>query len=123
MVRLISAVCSIIFLFFLSFAAVESRSVIVALVAVAAHFIVLKAVPAFKKRENIWVFIFVVFSFVPFNIYALSTVNSAVSLFSHNFLLGLIECVLYYITLLSMEEIVMGVITRFFWRKQKKTVF
>lgn len=122
MARLISAIFSVVCLFSLSFAAVQSRSVVVALIAVAAHFILLKVFPLFKKRENVWMFIFVVFSFIPFNVYALSVLNSVVSLFGNGVLLGLIECALYYMMLLSIEEIAMGVVTRFFWRKQKQTV-
>lgn len=117
--RLTVAFCTAALLLCASLAAVEYRSVIGALAVIALHFLLLKIIPIFRKRESVWMFIFVIFSTAPFNLYVLRALNDFSSFFDNSFLLGLIECVVYYAIMFSIEEIAMGVVTRFFWRKQK----
>ena len=87
---------------------------------VVAHFIIIGVVPTCKGRETVWMFTVVAFSSVPINIYILLLMNKLGVLFGSMPILGVLRCILYYAVLLSVEEIVMGVVTRLIWRKQYK---
>jgi len=106
----------------LSVMTVVKHSVILFALLVVIHFIILRIVPAFKGRENLWMFIFVAISSIPLNIYILTLVNEWELLFGTIFVLGILRCILYYAILFSVEEIIMGVITRLIWRRQYKLV-
>lgn len=106
----------------LSIMTVLKHSVILFVLLVIIHFVILRIVPAFKGRENLWMFIFVAISSVPLNIYILTFVNEWELLFGTIFVLGILKCILYYVILFSVEEIIFGVITRLIWRKQYKLV-
>ena len=104
----------------LSLATVIGRSYLLFALLILVHFLVIKKIPAFKGRENVWTFIIVAMSYIPLNIYLLYLMHGWGLLFNSFLILGIFRCVLYYTILLSMEEVVMGVITRFLWRKQYK---
>ncbi len=83
-------------------------------------FIVVGVAPVCKRRENLWMFISVAVSFIPVNIYLLMLLNEWDLVSSTSWILGGMQCVLYYGIVFSVEQIVMGVITRAIWKKQYK---
>jgi len=104
----------------LSWVAVLGKSVLIFALFVLAHFIIMGIVPGFRKRENVWMFILVAVTSIPINIFILLQLNQIDMLFNSLFILGVLRCVLYYSVLFSIEEIIMGIITRLLWKKQYK---
>lgn len=103
----------------LSLIAVMQRSIVLIAGAVVVQFLLLLLVPAFKGRESVWMFLFVAISSIPINAYILFFMNEQGYLFDDSFfILGIFRTILYGSVLFSMEEIVMGVITRLIWKKQ-----
>ena len=109
-------------LLYVSLMTVVKQSVILLLIFIAAHFVILKITPAFKRCENLAMFVIVAFSSIPINIYLFQMLNYRLGLFNSNFVVNFVRGSFYYLMLLSLEEIVMGIITRFLWRKQYKMV-
>ena len=122
MLRLSKGIWTLVIPAVLSTMAVLKRSMILLALLIVIHFVILKVVPSFKGRENVWMFIFVAVSSIPLNIYVLILVNKWGFLFGSMFILGILRSVLFYVMLLSFEEIVMGVVTRLIWKRQYKLV-
>ncbi len=106
--------------FVFSWIAVVKHSVLLFVALFFLHFILLKIVPGFRRRESLWMFIIVSVSSIPFNLYILSYLDECGFIFGSMFILGVLKCVLYYIVILSVEELVMGVLTRLIWKRQYK---
>lgn len=88
------------------------------LFAVISLFIVVGTVPLFRRRENLYMFIFVAIAGVPINIW-MSYWLVYEGFISSGFIIGdimwaLLLCCIFF----SVEEIVFGVITRMIWRRQ-----
>ena len=108
--------------FLLSVFTVTRHSVVMLLIYILAHFVILKISPTFKKRENLGMFIIIAFSSIPINVYIFKTLNDTGLLFDSFFVINILRGVLYYIVLLSVEEVIMGILTRWIWKKQRKFV-
>lgn len=106
----------------LSLALIIKHSAVLFTLFILAHFIILCVTPSFRHRESLWMFVIVAFSSVPLNIWLLvCSINCG--LFAHSVLvLNIMKCILYYITLLSVEEIIMCAVAGCIWRKQYKSV-
>ena len=104
----------------LSAVAVLRSSAVVFGIMILAHFIIIGAVPAFRRRESIWMFIVVALSSVPLNVYILTLLNGLGFIFGISAFLGILRCILYYSILFSVEQLIMGVITRIIWKRQYK---
>jgi len=104
----------------LSLITVLKHSVVLLVLLIISHFIIIKFVPVFKGKENVWMFVFVAISSIPINFYIMLLLNKWDLLFTSFFALGVLRCILYYLVLFSMEEIIMGITTRVIWRKQYK---
>ena len=113
-------VISIPFLF--SLAAVIKRSFILMILCILIHFLLLKIIPFFRGRENVWMFIMTAVSFIPYNLYILVGLGVGEFLFYSIWILGVLRCILFYITLVSIEETIMAFFTRVIWKRQKKTI-
>lgn len=122
MLRLSKGIWTLVIPAVLSTMAVFKRSMILLALLIVIHFVILRVVPSFKGRENVWMFIFVAVSSIPLNIYVLILVNEWGFLFGSMFILGILRSVLFYVMLLSLEEIIMGVVTRLIWKRQYKLV-
>lgn len=107
----------------LSLASVIKHSVILFVILIVTHFIILKFIPVFKGYESVWMFIFVSISSIPLNVYILSLINEWGFLFDTILFLGILRTVLYYAVLFSIEQIIMGVVTRIVWKKQYKLLW
>lgn len=79
--------------------------------------LLVKLMPFTKAYENIWVFLLTFISFVPMNIKLASFIER--NIFEWNGFLRGIWFVFLWFVLFSVEEIVMGLIARLIWRKQK----
>lgn len=81
-------------------------------------FVIVGAVPLFKKRESLWMFIFVAVAGLPINIclsyFLISEDFIGSGFWVGNILWGVLLCCVFF----SVEEIVFGIVTRLIWRKQ-----
>jgi len=102
----------------LSVSAVLKKSVLLVVLLILVHFIIIKAIPSFRKYENIWMFLMVAVSSIPINIYVLYLLNDFGIIFESIFFVGILRCLYYYAALLCSQEIIMGIITRIIWKKQ-----
>lgn len=107
----------------LSITAVLKNSLLLFALVFLAHFIIIKITPAFKRRENVWMFVMVAISSIPLNLLILFYMNDFGMLFDSMFILGVFRCILYYAILFSMEQIIMGVLSRIICRRQYKLFF
>ena len=104
----------------LSFVGVIRHSTILIIFLPVALFIAVALIPYAQKRENIWMFLLVVVSGIPVN-FSVIWWLFRLSVFESNFLLlTVFRGVAMYIMLLSIEELILGIITRMIWRKQYK---
>lgn len=102
--------------------AIKHSSVIILLLPVSL-FITVALTPWARKRENIWMFLLVVASGIPVNLIVIRWLLGLPAFESDFFLLTLFRGVVMYIMLLSMEELILGIITRMIWKKQYKISF
>lgn len=84
--------------------------------------IVIKSVPFMKSNEGVWLFFISMIAVIPFNI---KLVYIIVSLYMTEFLLiTKVLCgVLMYLCIFSIEEIMLGIVSRLFWPKQGEMFF
>lgn len=87
------------------------------LVVIILIFLMVQVMPFTKSYENIWVFLFGVITFIPVNIKVAYFIEEIMFIFKYNFIKG-IWCVVFFFVLLSVEEILLGVIARFIWKNQ-----
>lgn len=88
------------------------------LLAVISLFVIVGTVPLFRRRENLYMFIFVAIAGVPINIW-LSYWLVSEGLVSAGFVIGdILWGLLLCCVFLSIEEIVFGVVTRMIWKRQ-----
>jgi len=106
----------------LSTMAIIKHSVTLFVLYILVHFLVLKIIPAFKYYENIGMFVIVAFSSIPINVYIFNMLVDMGIFFDSFFIINVLRGVLYYIILLSIEEVIMGILTRWVWKKQYKFV-
>ena len=106
----------------LALAFVLKHSVMLLLLFILAHFLLLKIVPAFRRYENVWMFVMVAFSSVPINICLLRMMAEWGVFYGNIFILNILRGSLYYLILLSLEEVVMGVLTRWIWKQQEEPI-
>ena len=79
--------------------------------------------PWARKRENIWMFLLVAVSGVPVNIIVIRWLLGLSFFETHFFVLAFFRSVALYLMLLSMEELILGVVTRMIWKNQYKISF
>lgn len=79
--------------------------------------------PWARKRENIWMFLLVAVSGVPVNIIVIRWLLGLSFFETHFFVLAFFRSVVLYLMLLSMEELILGVVIRMIWKNQYKISF
>ena len=100
--------------------AVIKHSVVLFIVSIPVHFLALKIIPAFKRCENIGMFVMVAVSSIPINVHIIKMLNEMKLILSSGLILNIVKGILCYLVLLSLEEIIMGILTRWIWKKQYK---
>lgn len=107
----------------ISLVAVINRSVLLAVLSVVGIYLSVAVLPCARRYENIWVFFLSMFASIPFNI-KLIDVLMRWNFFENDFmLLHIMRCILIYVVLFCVEEIILAAIARFIWRKQKMMLF
>ena len=106
----------------LSVIAAIRLSLLFAALAVISLFFSIWLLPHVKKHESLWMFVLSAISLMPANIRAILLILNLDFLKSDIFVYQLIKGVFYFIVLLSVEEVVLGTITRQIWRHQFATV-
>jgi hypothetical protein len=105
----------------LSWDAVRLHSLILMVLAVLAHFGALRLTPVCKRRESLWMFLLVALSTIPLNLHLLAEYGDLVGVSRNSGIIALsLLSIIWYDVLLSVEEIIMGIITRLIWKKQYK---
>ena len=79
-----------------------------------------KSVSFIKKNESIWMFVLVLFVTIPFNV-RLATVAVEEYFVEINVFSKILYIVMVCMSLLSAEEIFIGVLTRFIWPRQDES--
>ncbi len=94
------------------------NSVLCLILAIISPFIIVGAVPTFKKRENLWMFLIVAITGIPVNLLFIYFLISefGLDIILYNVLYGS----LLYFVLFSIEQLLYGIIIRFIYRKQLK---
>lgn len=78
------------------------------------------AIPIFKHRENLWMFIITSFATIPINILLVKTISKSVAFNYEGIFTYIFEGFVVYSVLFAIEQIILGIITRFFYRRQYK---
>lgn len=103
----------------LSAVAIYHASIILLIITLLGMFLILK-IPVFKHRENLWMFVISTFATIPINAFLVKRVSES-SLFDYNNIATSIFCgFVIYAILFAVEQIVLGLTTRFFYRSQYK---
>lgn len=80
-------------------------------------FVIIAAVPYFRKRETIWMFIGVAVSMLPVNIYGAVFLSEYLSTGE---ITAVIWCFILFYVFFSIEELFFGFLSRIIWRRQYK---
>lgn len=102
----------------LSIIATHFNSAILGAITIIVVFLLLK-IPQFKYRENLWMFVIATFATIPLNITIIKMINDAFFDY-YNVASKILGGFVVYAVLFSFEQIMLGLITRFFYRKQYK---
>ena len=102
----------------LSIIATHFNSAILGAITILGIFIMLK-LPLFRYRENLWMFVIATFATIPLNITIIKMINDAFFDY-YNVASKILGGFVVYAVLFSFEQIMLGLITRFFYRKQYK---
>ena len=94
-------------------------SVPVMLLSVPVLFLMVGLLPFCHRRENLWMFVYAAITFIPINVFILFQIELD-RIFHENLFSVLLWGVLLFLLMSSLEEIVLGVITRFVWKRQYK---
>ena len=72
-----------------------------------------------RKRENLYVFLYSAFTMIPVNILMIRAVNPILFSGESALRVALLSFILFFV-FLSVEEIILGVLTRLIWPRQYK---
>lgn len=90
------------------------------LLSIVSLFVIIGCLPLLKKRQSLYMFVFVAIVGLPINIWLSYTLVSE-DIVSSGFLIGdIVWGALLFFIFISIEEIVFGLITRMIWKKQYK---
>lgn len=103
-----------------SIAFVLFRSVLLLVLTAVSLFVTVGAVPIFRKRENLWMFLLAAFIMIPINLYMIFALFSIDSLAGYDLIYKILYGGMLYCVFFSAEEILFGFITRLIWKKQYK---
>lgn len=118
MVRLSKCILLVGIPLIFSVLAVLKNSIFMFLAYIVVHFIIMKFIPVFKSYENIGMFVLVAFSSIPINIYIVKLLLNMILLVEIAPFISALKGILYYMVVLSIEEVIMGILTRVIWKNQ-----
>lgn len=103
----------------LSAVATHYTSVILLIITLLGMFLMLK-IPLFKHRENLWMFVISTFATIPINIFLVKMASESFFFDYNNIATGVFLGFVIYAILFAVEQIALGITTRFFYRRQYK---
>ena len=103
----------------LSAVAARQLTVINVLLYVLSHFVLLFLTPRFRGTENIGMFVMLSVSTVPINLRIAVMLFPMLDLFDINLLTGILRCVIAFSILFSVEQLIMGFLTRIMKPRQR----
>ena len=107
----------------LSLIAVLNRSFLLLILIPVLYLALIRITPSFRGHESLWMFILVAVSSIPPNLSVLLWMFEHMDfMFDTFFILMVFRAAIGYTVLFSIEEVVMGLITRLIWKKQRKLV-
>lgn len=74
----------------------------------------------FKHRENLWMFVIATFATIPVNILLVKLISKSFFFDFGGIATYISKVFVIYAVLFAVEQIALGIITRFFYRKQYK---
>lgn len=98
--------------------AVKGSFVIMAL-SIPVLFLLVALLPFCKKRENLWMFIYGIITLIPVNIFIINHAELYVYL-GENIFSEIITYASVFLLMQSVEQVALGLITRFIWKRQYK---
>ena len=107
----------------ISLIAVINRSILLAMISIVVIYLLVAILPCARHYENIWVFFLSIFASIPFNIKLIDILARAIFFENDFVLLHILRCALIYVILFCVEEIILGAVARFVWRRQKTIRF
>lgn len=82
-------------------------------------FIIIAVVPIFKTRKSLWMFILSSIISIPINLnFSLYIAGNYLS-YDYRLIELCLYAVLFYFLLLSIEEIILGIVSRLMWHRQR----
>ena len=84
------------------------------------HFLILLVTPLFLRSENLWMFCILSVTTLPINLRLLAEAAWGIDFFDENPVLGVVRCLVFLGILFSAEQLVMGLLTRLIWQRQRK---
>lgn len=103
--------------FVLSIAAVCSKSLLIGVLSIFAMFLSL-CLPVCKNRESLWTFFLTTITTIPINIFLVKAIVDFI--YSEHILLYITKGICIYLVILSLEQLLFGIITRIIFRRQYK---
>lgn len=103
-----------------SIAFVLFKTVPLIVLTVVSLFVIVGAVPIFRKRENLWMFLLTAIIMIPINLYMIFAIVNLDSLSSCDLLCKILFGAVLYCVFFSVEEILFAFITRLIRKKQYK---
>lgn len=103
-----------------SIAFVLFKTVPLIVLTVVSLFVIVGAVPIFRKRENLWMFLLTAIIMIPINLYMVFAIVNLDSLSSCDLLCKILFGAVLYCVVFSVEEILFAFITRLIRKKQYK---
>jgi len=88
--------------------------------AVVLIFLLVRSVPFMKGQESIWVFFLGFVATTPFNLKTSKNIMDYL-FFDSNIFLKVIYLAILFLCMLAVEEIILGIISRVLWKKQKES--
>lgn len=107
----------------ISLVAVINRSVFLAVLSIIGIYLSVAVLPCARQYENIWVFFLSMFASIPFNIKLIDVLMRWNFIENDFMLLYVMRCTLIYVILFCVEEIILGAVARFIWKRQKSIQF
>ncbi len=99
------------------------RNIILILSSIIMTFLLVIIIPFCRKRENLWMFLFHAFISIPTNILLAKNIGYYYAYEILEFKVFFVPfSIFFFFVVLSIEEVIISIITRAIWRKQKRTL-
>ena len=101
-----------------SFGAIFGKSAAALLLCAASLFCIVAILPLCRRRENLYMFLFVTAAGLPLNLYAIWWLYKGEWFFSELAFSNVIIAFIIFFTMFCIEQLLFGFITRLIWKRQ-----